>query len=164
MLVDLGFDADNIEMLYYRAEPDGAPAEKEKGIEAPTASNFKSRFISLLEGAVAGDVRFVYVETRGVVHPGSDLPPDSIDNGWSMASGDVGTGAPEVVTADYISQIIKEVRIYSGCPSTIINARPERQAGGQYDYLDLVVHRKRHAWRTLWYTRRCSGGMSCDAV
>ncbi|KAL1724130.1 hypothetical protein EV715DRAFT_189566 [Schizophyllum commune] len=140
MLVDLSFDADNIEMLYYKAEPDGAPAEKEKGIEAPTASNFKSRFISLLEGAVAGDVRFVYVETRGVVHPGSDLPPDSIDNGWSMASGDDGTGAPEVVTADYISQIIKE-NVKPGVNLTILTSSciGSGMLGGHYGTPGVVL-------------------------
>ncbi|KAL1689438.1 hypothetical protein GGG16DRAFT_126442 [Schizophyllum commune] len=93
MLVkNLGFDPDDVEMLYFSAEPKDQPGVLENGREPPTASNFKAKFTNLIAGATAGAVRFVYVDTHGTIYPGGGSPTKAtdIDEGWTMAQDDGG--------------------------------------------------------------------------
>ena len=114
MLVkNLGFDPDDVEMLYFSAEPKDQPGVLENGREPPTASNFKAKFTNLIAGATAGAVRFVYVDTHGTIYPGGGSPTKAtdIDEGWTMAQDDGGL-QKEVVTAEWMAKTIREV----GCP------------------------------------------------
>ncbi|KAI0650856.1 hypothetical protein C8Q79DRAFT_1007084 [Trametes meyenii] len=104
----LGFDTDDVEMLYFNDEPKGKPAVRSDGQAAPTASNFKAKFTRLIVGARGtGDVRFVYVDTHGTIYPNPDGSgePDGIDEGWTMAEDDDGT-RKEIVYDNWLAQAI----------------------------------------------------------
>ncbi|EIW52721.1 uncharacterized protein TRAVEDRAFT_135035 [Trametes versicolor FP-101664 SS1] len=109
MLVDhLGFDADDVEMLYFSEEPAGAPGVLSDGQAAPSASRFKARFTDLIAGAAAGDVRFLYVDTHGTIRPDDDSSgeADDMDEGWTMAEDDDGI-RKEVVYDDWLADTIR---------------------------------------------------------
>ncbi|KAL7276572.1 hypothetical protein RUND412_000414 [Rhizina undulata] len=113
MLVDnLAFNDDSIEMLYYDFEP--KQEEKKfkarecwKGQQAPTAQRFKQKFIDLIAGAKAGDVRFLYVDAHGSPKEDTDGSgeTDGFDEGWKLAAQEDGIYA-EVVYDDWISEAI----------------------------------------------------------
>ncbi|KAI5826804.1 hypothetical protein K523DRAFT_354837 [Schizophyllum commune Tattone D] len=65
----LGFDAVDVDMVYYHHEPADSIAVIPFGQQAPTAANFKAKLTSFLSSAETGDVRFLYLDTLGETGP-----------------------------------------------------------------------------------------------
>ncbi|KAI0073031.1 hypothetical protein K474DRAFT_1604048 [Panus rudis PR-1116 ss-1] len=107
----LGLDHSDVELSYFDIEPtNGSPCQCTKGQDPPTAANFKSKFTALLSSAVAGDVRFVYVDTHGSSYPDPDGSGevDGNDEGWKFAGNNEGT-LREVVDNDWVGTAIRDV-------------------------------------------------------
>ncbi|KAJ7437248.1 hypothetical protein B0H11DRAFT_2163930 [Mycena galericulata] len=78
----------NIELSYFDVDPPTGPKQCTKGQDPPTAANFKSKFTQLCRSAVAGDVRFLYVDAHGTTYPDEDGAgePDNQDEDWILAA------------------------------------------------------------------------------
>ena len=108
----LGFEAANVEMLYYDVDVGGGGKSLTGCHPAPTAGRFKEKLVEMLAGAQPGDVRFLYVDAQGTQKGGDDCKPDDGKNGgWMFAEGDCGT-KKELVTNGWISETIRKV-----CPA-----------------------------------------------
>ncbi|KAJ7450284.1 hypothetical protein B0H11DRAFT_321707 [Mycena galericulata] len=84
----LGFASDDIELSYFDVDPPTGPKQCTKGQDPPTAANFKSKFTQLCRSAVAGDVRFLYVDAHGTTYPDEDGSgeSDNQDEDWILAA------------------------------------------------------------------------------
>ncbi|KAI0677669.1 hypothetical protein C8Q78DRAFT_1066139 [Trametes maxima] len=128
----LGFDTDDVEMLYFNDEPKGKPGVRSDGQAAPTVSNFKSKFTTLIAGAGGpGDVRFLYVDTHGTIRPNPDGSgePDGIDHGWTMAEDDEGM-RKEIVYDNWLALTINTY-LKAGVNLTILTS--SCMGGGMLD-------------------------------
>lgn len=111
MLINhLGFADYDVELSYFDVDPDQGPKQCTKGQDPPTATNFKSKFTQLCKSAVAGDVRFLYVDAHGTTYPDPDGSGevDDHDEGWTLAENDDGTKR-EVVYDDWLAEAIQKV-------------------------------------------------------
>ncbi|KAL1719056.1 hypothetical protein EV715DRAFT_273063 [Schizophyllum commune] len=88
LTTDLDFDASDVQMLYYNSEPATGPAVVSDGQCAPTAACFKYTLAAFLSSAEAGDVRFLYLDTRGAIRPDGDADEES---GIILAANEQGT-------------------------------------------------------------------------
>ena len=80
----LGFEAANVEMLYYDVDVGGGGKSLTGCHPAPTAGRFKEKLVEMLAGAQPGDVRFLYVDAQGTQKGGDDCKPDDGKNGGWM--------------------------------------------------------------------------------
>ncbi|KAM5542483.1 hypothetical protein V8D89_003942 [Ganoderma adspersum] len=106
---DLGFDAADVEMMFFDVDERGGPKSRTGSQDPPTAERFKQRFVwHLLSGARSGDVRFLYVDAHGTVWPDEESGEvDNVDEGWTLAKDDDGR-QKEVVYDDWLSKAIRE--------------------------------------------------------
>ena len=105
----LGFEAGNVEMLYYDVDVENGAKSLIGCHPAPTAAHFREKFVELLAGAQPGDVRFLYVDAQGTQKGGDECKPDDgKDGGWMFAEGDCGS-KKELVTNGWISEAIRKV-------------------------------------------------------
>ncbi|KAI5892649.1 uncharacterized protein SCHCODRAFT_02668077 [Schizophyllum commune H4-8] len=121
LTTDLGFDAGDVEMLYYNSEPANASAVVSDRQEAPTAARFKSKLTSFLSSAGADDVRLLYLDTRGAVNPdgGSTNSADE-ETGLVLAANEQGTET-EIVYSDWLATTIRE-NLTGGVNLTILTS------------------------------------------
>lgn len=107
----LGFSHEDVELSYFDVDPDSGPKKCTLGQDPPTAKNFQAKFTQLCAGAVAGDVRCLYVDAHGTIHPDENGSgeQDGNDEGWTLAKNDDGT-LKEVVDDDWVAKAIRAVR------------------------------------------------------
>ncbi|KAL1708000.1 hypothetical protein EV121DRAFT_288052 [Schizophyllum commune] len=121
LTTDLGFDAGDVEMLYYNSEPANAPAVVSDGQGAPTAARFKSKLTSFLSSAEAGDVRFLYIDTLGAALPdGESTGSADEERGLILAENEQGTGN-EIIYNDWLATTIRE-NLAGGVNLTILTS------------------------------------------
>ena len=107
----LGFEATNVEMLYYDVDVAGGAKSLTGCHPTPTAAHFKEAFVKLLSEVRPGDVCFLYVDAQGTQKGGEDCcdKEDAKNGGWAFAEGDCGS-KKELVTNGWISDTIRKVR------------------------------------------------------
>lgn len=108
----LGFSHADVDLSYFDVDPDQGPKKCTLGQDPPTVKNFQSKFTQLCAGAVAGDVRCLYVDAHGTTYPDEDGSGenDGNDEGWILAKTDNGT-LKEVLSDDWLANAIKKVRL-----------------------------------------------------
>jgi hypothetical protein len=137
----LGFDAADVEMCYY----DSNRNERLRGQDAPTATNFKTKFSSLLSSASARNVRFVYVDAHGTTNPGEDgAGGEGNDGGWVLAQDDAGA-SKEVVSGDWLSETIRTVSTTPRVHDSTLSHSSELEVACQPHDPDLVLHEWRYS-------------------
>ncbi|KAL7269583.1 hypothetical protein RUND412_007746 [Rhizina undulata] len=119
---NLAFNSYSIEMPYYDSEPENAPRRCTSGQQAPTAQRFKQKFVDLIAGTKAGDVRFLYVAAHGSPREGSGGPGkvDRINEGWRLAGQEDGQRV-EIVYDDWLSEAIR-TNLAAGVNLTILTS------------------------------------------
>jgi len=113
MLIEhLGFAPGDIEMCYFDIEPEKGPKKCTQGQLAPTATRFKSKFMDFVSSAVAGDVRFLYVDAHGTTFPDEEGSGevDDEDEAWILAENEDGS-RKELVKDDWLARIIRAVSV-----------------------------------------------------
>ncbi|EUC55297.1 hypothetical protein RSOL_108030 [Rhizoctonia solani AG-3 Rhs1AP] len=107
MLVDhLGFAKGNVELSYFDVDEENKAKERKSGQDPPTATNFKSKFTQLCRTAVAGNVRFLYVDAHGTTYSDENNSGEEKDQGWILAKDDAGTDK-EIVDDDWVGDTIR---------------------------------------------------------
>lgn len=102
LIENLGFGLKDIEMSYFDVEPVQGAKSCTKGQDPPTATRFKTKFENLISDALAGAVRFVYVDAQ---RPNAALGGGG---GWILAKTDDGT-ENEIVDDNWVAQTIRTV-------------------------------------------------------
>ncbi|KAJ8122242.1 hypothetical protein ONZ43_g1515 [Nemania bipapillata] len=127
----LGFAHADVELSYFDVDPDKGPKKCTLGQDPPTVENFKSKFIQLCAGAVAGDVRCLYVDAHGTTYPDEDGSgeKDGNDEGWVMASNNNGT-SKAILDDDWLAKAIR-ANLKKGVNLTIITS--SCMGGGMLD-------------------------------
>ncbi|KAJ7721596.1 hypothetical protein B0H16DRAFT_1790523 [Mycena metata] len=130
----LGFAAADIEVSYFDVDPATGPKQCTKGQDPPTATNFRAKFTTLCEDAVADDVRFLFVDAHGTTGPDDESPgePDKMDEGWILAANDDGT-LKEIVNDDWLAHCIRN-NLHDGVNLTILTS--SCMGGGMLDTQD----------------------------
>ena len=108
----LGFASADVELSYFNIDSPGKPKQCTFGQDPPTVTNFKLKFTELCKSAIAGEVRFLYVDAHGTNRINEDHSgePDDQSKGWVLADNDDGTRT-EVLHKDWLGEVIREVRI-----------------------------------------------------
>ncbi|KAI1660215.1 hypothetical protein F4813DRAFT_401180 [Daldinia decipiens] len=132
MLVNhLGFSGRDVELSYFDIDPTDGPNECTLGQDPPTIANFKSKFTYLCTSAVAGDVRFLYVDAHGMTYPDEDGSgeQDGNDEGWILAENTDGT-SKAVLKDDWLADAIRK-NLKKGVNLTIVTS--SCMGGGMLD-------------------------------
>ncbi|KAI5889809.1 uncharacterized protein SCHCODRAFT_02635681 [Schizophyllum commune H4-8] len=111
---NLGFNADDVRMLYFNEEPKGRPAVCSDGQEPPMASRFRPWFESMVGSAKPGEVCFLYVDADRSEGTGGT------DEGWIMARDSAGL-FKEVVPAAWVAETIRG-NLAAGVNLTILSS------------------------------------------
>lgn len=108
----LGFASADVELSYFNIDPPTGPKQCTLGQDPPTVANFKLKFTQLCQSAVAGDVRFLYVDAHGTTYTDDDHSgePDDEDEGWILAENNNGT-RKDVLSDDWLGEAIRKVII-----------------------------------------------------
>ncbi|KAL1705500.1 hypothetical protein EV121DRAFT_279627 [Schizophyllum commune] len=117
LTTDLDFDVSDVQMLYYNSEPATGPAVVSDGQCAPTAACFKYTLASFLSSAEAGDVRFLYLDTRGAIRPDGDA---DVESGIILAANEQGT-EKEAVYNNSLASVIRS-NLKDGVNLTILTS------------------------------------------
>jgi hypothetical protein len=114
----LGFDTEDVEMLYFDIEPEEGnnmgTCEIHSGQSPPTAQNFKRSLVQILSSTHVGHVRFIYMDMR-VTHHTSGIDSDDTKRGWILAEDEKGTRT-EVLDESWLANTIKRVSLSTLVP------------------------------------------------
>ncbi|KAL1680262.1 hypothetical protein EV122DRAFT_208258 [Schizophyllum commune] len=117
LTTDLGFDAGDVDMVYYHHEPADSIAVIPFGQQAPTAANFKAKLTSFLSSAETGDVRFLYLDTLAETGPAGTADEEK---GIVLAANDEGRER-ETVYNEWLATVIRE-NLKTGVNLTILTS------------------------------------------